>query len=109
MNKAMLSEFVQVFANVADVKVVEVLGTFLNPLQQGTEASNFLQDDRFQMFMESVLKVPLDNTKVQLPKDLREDHFQEPTGHEEEDVDDIRDPTVFEEFGTEVEGPMAVE
>ena len=102
MNKAVLSEFVQVFANGADVKVIEVLGTFMN---------KFLQDDRFQRFMESVLKVPLDNTKVKLPKDLREDHVEGPTGPEEEDVDDIMDPTVFEEpkFGTDVEGPMAVE
>ena len=61
--------------------------------------------------MESVRKVPLDNIKVKLPKDLREDHVEGPTGPEEEDVDDIMDPTVFEEpkFGTDVEGPMAVE
>ena len=69
----------------------------MNPLQQGAESSKFLQDDWFQKFMESVRKVPLDNIKVKLPKDLREDHVEGPTGPEEEDVDDIKDPTVFEE------------
>ena len=83
----------------------------MNPLQQGAESSKFLQDDWFQKFMESVRKVPLDNIKVKLPKDLREDHVEGPTGPEEEDVDDIKDPTVFEEpkFGTDVAGPMVLE